>query len=167
MNLSVSETKKMKLFMKNIFTAILLSAGLASFAAENNFRSAPFPGDSDLHFTVTADKKNIRLFWTKDSEENLSHYVVERSTDGKNYTDVAYVFASNIASLKDYRYKDASVYSASCMIYYRLRMVDEHQEISYSTVRVISLEKDPGNLLTTLNPIANEGMILKDKRRSR
>src|SRR4051812_48764893 len=107
MNLSVSETKKMKLFMKNIFTAILLTAGLTSSAAENNFCSVAVYGDSDLHFTASLDKKNIRLLWTRDNEENLSHYVIERSTDGKNYTDVAYVFASDIASLKNYGYKDA------------------------------------------------------------
>lgn len=113
-------------------------------------------------FTASFDNKNVNLSWTSATEVDFSHYVVERSTDGKNYSDVALVFAyGNTASPENYQYKDANVTSASGIIYYRLRLVEQSNEISYSSVRVIKLNKEQNavQLITYPNPATDQVRI--------
>lgn len=110
-------------------------------------------------FNAQLDRKNVTLSWTSAIEENFSHYVLERSTDGKNFSEVAVVFAyGNTTSASDYRFKDVNVSSASNVIYYRLRMVEMSKEASYSEVRVIRLGKEEAEakLTTYPNPVADQ-----------
>jgi hypothetical protein len=108
-------------------------------------------------FTATLNDRNVGLCWSSSIEENFSHYVVQRSADGRNFTDIATVLSSNIPSLKNYQYKDANVSSATDALYYRLAMVDESREIAYSPVRVIRLSKQQASQMVLYpNPVINE-----------
>lgn len=110
-------------------------------------------------FNALLDRKNVTLSWTSAIEENFSHYVLERSTDGKNFSEVAVVFAyGNTSASSDYRFKDANVSSSSNVLYYRLRLVDMSKEASYSDVRIIRLGKEEAEakLSTYPNPVSDQ-----------
>ncbi len=66
--------------------------------------------------------------WDTHSEEDLSHFIVQRSTDGDNWSDVTRVDAAgNSTSLQSYSTIDADVYSlgtGKATFYYRLKSVD-------------------------------------------
>jgi hypothetical protein len=47
-----------------------------------------------VSFTATLNDNHTDLKWTTMTENNLSHYAVEKSTDGKNFSQAGVVFAS-------------------------------------------------------------------------
>jgi Secretion system C-terminal sorting domain len=109
-------------------------------------------------FNAFLNRKDVKLSWTA-NEENVSHYVIQRSTDGKNYYDFAVIFASSASGTSSYTYNDANVSSSSNRVFYRLQMVDHAEEGgNYSETRVIRLDKESESLqLTTYpNPVADQ-----------
>jgi len=110
-------------------------------------------------FNVTYDKGDANLTWSAPVSEKLSGFIVQRSTDGNNFTDVATVFAGTRTS---YTYSDKGVASASGVIYYRVVSVDYTKEANYSTIRMIRLAKNDAatlSLLTYPNPVVNDVRI--------
>jgi hypothetical protein len=103
-------------------------------------------------FTATLDKKNVNLSWQA-NEENFSHYVLQRSEDGTNFTDVALIFSNGGTGMGNtYKYKDQNVQSASGILQYRLLMVDLTKESAYSVVKVIRLGKESSTIDLTVYP---------------
>jgi hypothetical protein len=106
------------------------------------------------NFSAFLNNKDVNLAWTA-NEENVSHYVVQRSTDGRNYSDIAIVFANNASTASTYKYKDVNVSSSTDVLYYRLLMIDNGKETgTYSPTRVIRLgnEAEALKLVTYPNP---------------
>ena len=105
------------------------------------------------------DNKNVSLTWSSSTEENFSHYVIERSADGKNYKDVALVFAAgNSGSVLNYSYKDKNVISSTGVVYYRLRLVEQTKEVSYSQIRSVKFGRETESVQVTVypNPVKND-----------
>lgn len=90
------------------------------------------------------DIKASDLRWTSSSEINASHFEVERSSDGINFTYVGKVLASGNSNWAiDYNYVDRSlpiVRSGEEIYYYRLRMVDLDGSAEYSDIRSIRFD---------------------------
>lgn len=110
-------------------------------------------------FSALLNRSDVSLSWTTASEQNFSHYVIERSTDGVNYSDLALVFANGgTNSEASYQYKDAQVASATGVVYYRLRMMEKTNTYSYSPIRVIRLGKEAATaqITTYPNPVQSE-----------
>ncbi len=113
-------------------------------------------------FTATLNKNtnNADLKWTTASETNLSHFMIERSTDGTNFSDAGMVFAySNTVSKSDYAFTDNISNIQSVIVYYRLHSVDIGGKSQYSETRIIRISKQADNKITILtypNPVTNE-----------
>ncbi len=110
-------------------------------------------------FSALLNGSDVSLSWTTASEQNFSHYVIEKSTDGVNYSDLALVFANGgTNSEANYQYKDAQVASATGVVYYRLRMTEKTNTYSYSPIRVIRLGKEAATaqITTYPNPVQSE-----------
>jgi hypothetical protein len=104
------------------------------------------------NFSAFLNNKDVNLTWTA-NEENVSHYVIQRSTDGQHYSDIAIVFANNVPGSSTYKYKDANVSSSANVVYYRLQMVDIGKEGgNYSQTRIIRLGKEAESLKLTAYP---------------
>jgi hypothetical protein len=74
-----------------------------------------------ISYTAKAQNNNALLNWKTASEINNSHFVIERSTDGKNFNQIAIVNAKS-AQGADYTYTDYNTTSGTN--YYRLLQVD-------------------------------------------
>jgi hypothetical protein len=83
---------------------------------------------------------------------------VERSTDGRNYSALASISPVGSAnSTTNYQYKDKNVASSTGVTYYRLRLVEQTGEVSYSQVRSIRLNKvEITEILTYPNPAKDQ-----------
>lgn len=104
------------------------------------------------NFSAFLNNKDVNLVWTA-NEENVSHYVVQRSTDGINYQDIAIVFANNASVASTYKYKDANVSSQTNVVYYRLEMIDKGQKDGmYSPIQAIRFGKEAGTLKLAVFP---------------
>lgn len=112
-----------------------------------------------LSFTAQLIATNsVDLKWSTATEINASHFVVERSTDGKNFTEVGVVFAAgNSTSVQNYGYND-QISNSNKVVYYRLRQVDADGKMDYSSTRIIRNGKETTDIsiLTFPNPVTNE-----------
>lgn len=73
--------------------------------------------------------RSVDLNWATRDEVDNSHFVVEKSVDGKNFKGFAKVTAKNGMS-NDYVYTDAA--PGSNVVYYRIQQVDIDGKSSYS-----------------------------------
>lgn len=111
-------------------------------------------------FSASLNNNKVDLKWTTASEVNVSHFVVEKSTDGSNYTDAGMVFSYGSAfETASYTLSDNIAGTQSKVIYYRLRSVDIDGKSQLSATRIIRIDSKEGNNITILtypNPVSNE-----------
>ena len=87
-----------------------------------------------LDFTVKENGSKNILNWKTATESNSSHFSVERSSDGVNFSSIGRVNASgNSSTEKMYSYVDANPLPASTN-YYRLKMIDLDASFEYSKI---------------------------------
>lgn len=95
-------------------------------------------------FTAVKKSSGIQLNWETLSEQNTSHFDIERSTDGINFSYIGKINAAGNSSDKlSYTFTDAS--PATGTNFYRLKLADTDGTSSFS--RVIAV-KNGINLIT-------------------
>ena len=114
-----------------------------------------------MSFTAVLSNDNkAELKWVTATEEEASHFVVEKSFDGKDYSEAGIVFA-NGNTTDEMRYSfidDVNKYQAK-IIYYRLRTVDIDGRTEFSATRIIRINKETEkniSIATYPNPVSNE-----------
>ncbi len=129
------------------------TSGFSSFAIGDG--TNPLPVEL-LSFTGEhLGEKGNQLDWTTATEENASHFDVERSIDGVNFEFIGKVEArGNSATELNYDFLDANPKNG--VNYYRLKMVDLDATFEYSNV--ISLKSIRG-LDITMSPNPTRGNI--------
>jgi hypothetical protein len=109
---------------------------------------------------LTTDKVDLK--WTTSSEKNVSHFSIEKSTDGIHFSERGLVFAfGNTSETKNYSFTDGNInVSQVGVIYYRLRSVDIDGKNELSQVKTIRIgkknEQSISNILTYPNPVSTE-----------
>jgi trimeric autotransporter adhesin len=80
------------------------------------------------------------LNWKTANEQNSSHFIIERSADGNNFNTIGRVAASGTTTVtNNYSYTDNDAAAQQLpQLYYRLKIMDNNGEFSYSNVVVIS-----------------------------
>jgi hypothetical protein len=114
-----------------------------------------------VSFTAQLNNNNqADLKWTTVSETNLSHFVIEKSTDGIHFSDATTVFATGDATDKtNYNVQDNIDPNQSPFIYYRLRSVDIDGKTYLSAIRILRISKQPDHNIKIIaypNPVTNE-----------
>lgn len=110
-------------------------------------------------FTASLNKNTVNLKWETASEINVSHFEIERSTDGVNFSEAGLVFAfGNSTDKMNYSFSDNVSALRQPVVYYRLRSVDNDGKNELSETRIIRLaaEENTLSLLTYPNPVQNE-----------
>ena len=88
-----------------------------------------------LSFRAGIEAGQVALKWTTTNEDNVSHFEVEQSIDGRSFTKVGSLIALNRLGTNSYSLKDNL---KSGIIYYRLKTVDIDGNYIYSDVVVVS-----------------------------
>ena len=112
-----------------------------------------------IDFNALLNKSKVDLKWTTASEKNVSHFEIERSTDGINYNLAGVIFAiGNTNENNAYALSEDISAVKSSIIYYRLRSMDIDGKSQLSQVRIIRLRKQSEMLkmVTYPNPVSNE-----------
>ncbi|MGZ5286291.1 MAG: T9SS type A sorting domain-containing protein, partial [Flavisolibacter sp.] len=96
-----------------------------------------------------------------DTDDIFSHYVVEKSFDGKEYSDIGIVMTSGTANpseISHYKFKDLEVKANNGIVYYRLRWEEKNRETYYSPVRIVRISKSSqvNDLVTYPNPVKDQ-----------
>ncbi len=86
-----------------------------------------------LAFTAERQGSRVALKWATASEKNSAYFGVERSGNGREFTEVVRVTAAGQSTQRlDYRASDEKPLTQ--MSYYRLRQVDTDGTVSYSSI---------------------------------
>jgi hypothetical protein len=112
-------------------------------------------------FTGKLNNNRIDLKWATSSEKKVSHFIIEKSIDGKNYSQAGIVFAyGNTSEAMNYPFFDKNVNAGqSGMIYYRIRVIDNDGKNELSSVATIRIEKKNEQtiaILTSTDWVSNE-----------
>ncbi len=105
-----------------------------------------------LEFSAKLTKEQVQLDWKTIVEENAQYFVVQRSADGFNFSDLEVLKAAgNSNRLQNYQTFDQNPLGGTS--YYRLKIVDFDQETNYSRIVAISRQANLQNTLVAFpNP---------------
>ena len=90
-----------------------------------------------ISFTATVNNNKADLKWTAATEMKINHFMVERSTDGVNFSDAAMVFAFEEATTMPYRFAE-KLHADASVVYYRICMIGKDGKTVYSEVLTIN-----------------------------
>ncbi len=129
------------------------------------------PGSAPINLPIrlrdfTATKLNDRaakLAWSTQTEENGSHFEIERSLDGHDWSFIGRVKAVGESSqLQNYSYVDAKLPldgRSEKPFFYRLKMVDKDGTFEYSGTRRVVFDALGGSLIVYPNPARGEVFV--------
>ncbi len=113
-----------------------------------------FPLPVELtEFTGSVQQGRARLEWTTTAETNSSHFELERSLDGRNYTRIARLQAAgNSFSTRHYSFTDGERLAENN--YYRLKSVDRDDHYKYSSVVLLKVPNAEQDIIVMGNPFS-------------
>lgn len=106
-------------------------------------------------FSVRQGKGRVVILeWTTSSEQNNSHFEVEKSVDGKSFEEIGKVVGKgNSTTLEAYSFNDNSPSTANTN-YYRLKQVDIDGNFDYSEIENILIEmSEEISIMVYPNPV--------------
>lgn len=112
--------------------------------------SASLPVElADFDLKLLDPTADVLLNWISTSEIGTDRYIVERSNDGRSFTQISEVQAvGSSTNTEMYSYTDTDTFLG--LAYYRLRIMDFDGSFSYS--HIISVRKEPTTDVLTLTP---------------
>ena len=103
---------------------------------------------------------NVKVSWSTTDEVNASYFVVERSSNGSDFTEVAQVNASESANpIHNYTINDQLYNVNSNTVYYRLRVVDNDGKYNYSKIISVNLDQPENSFSVYPNPVDNYAIV--------
>jgi hypothetical protein len=88
-------------------------------------------------------------------------YIVERSVDGQNFTDIATVpYNNNGSEMQTYSYHDAAIAGNPTVVYYRIRQTDIDGRFMYSKVVSFRTAGNRTSLIVSGNPVTGSDVVL-------
>ena len=114
-------------------------------------------------FDAYKNNEAVVCNWTTEEEINNNYFILEKSSDGTKFNNIAMIFsAGNNAGIRNsYKYKDAKAFQNSKgIVYYRLVQVDLDGKTSYSkTISVKSGTVETAAFQVSPNPFDENTMI--------
>jgi hypothetical protein len=125
--------------------------GFSGFFVQTSTLTLPV---SWVSFTAAKSNEKVVLTWQTAAETNSSHFVVEHSTDGRNFTAIGTVAAAgNSNSLHSYSFTHNS--PGSKANFYRIMQIDNDGHKNYSDVRKINFDITANDFTILVNPVSN------------
>ena len=88
-----------------------------------------------IRFQGNLNKTNkVTLTWTAADNETVDHFEIERSVNGRDFTSVALIFATEKYGTEDYIYYETI--NSTDKVMFRLKMFDKYQDVDYSKILV-------------------------------
>jgi plastocyanin len=111
------------------------------------------------NFTAVFANKAVTATWQTASEQNLSYFSLQKSTDGEHYTEAGRVNAAgNSDKLQSYNFRDENLDANARYIYYMVKAVDNDGKYKLSPVKLIRNEGAAKKLITNMapNPVSKD-----------
>jgi hypothetical protein len=114
-----------------------------------------------VSFTAEIENNAVGLKWTTTSEENLKTFVIERSFDNKNFSEVDAVLPhGHPADKNHYAFLDKLPENSPTTVYYRLHSIDINGKGEYSEIRIVTMQKNNELKISAYpNPVMNNLLV--------
>lgn len=103
---------------------------------------------------ATVDDKDVNVKWEVAEEVNINTYTIQRSVDGRNFTDIGNQTATGSQA---YMYTD--VRPGNGVFYYRIRSNGNGSDIQYSRIVSVILSDAPGTITVYPNPVQDDKLV--------
>ncbi len=114
------------------------------------------PDTEFLHLFAREENRAVGLNWVNNSEYRNDYFVIERSVDGVNFTELKTVDAYGYASQEATNYEDEDIRPYLGEGYYRVRQIFEDGTFRYSNVEKVSFDIDLTEVGLFPNPAETE-----------
>jgi hypothetical protein len=106
-----------------------------------------------IAFQGNMNKNNkVTLNWTVADNEIANNFEIERSFNGRDFTTVGVVFASEKMGTENYMFYETT--SGTDKVMYRLKMTDNNHKVDYSRVLIFQLKSTISNNIKIIgNPV--------------
>ena len=109
-------------------------------------------------FKGEAEATSNKLIWVTQTESKNVAFIIERSADGTNFTEIGRVTgAFDSQSILSYEYRDANPFSD--IGYYRLVMEDAYGYLTYSDLVTIERDDPTGFSILSIGPNPSDRVI--------
>jgi len=146
------------------------SMGLGTSSAAHRYNSlwfrsfnytsvASLPVKLTLFTAKSLSSNKVVLNWNTAQEKNSSHFTIEKSLNGRDFSDAGIMFSMGNSELpQQYTFTNDLRAGEKGLIYYRLKMVDMDGKSHHSSIRVVRIGEEKANVSIMLypNPVANE-----------
>ncbi|MEO9144547.1 MAG: hypothetical protein ABI237_03235 [Ginsengibacter sp.] len=126
---------------KNMIFRSALVILFATLSLGSNAQETQHQKVNIIDFQVVKDQNKVLINWATDNGVPTNYFMVEKSSDGKNFRTVAYVMGP------DPTRRNCDCYDCFDKVntntkksYYRLRHVDNDGKIELSEVRILALK---------------------------
>ncbi|MDQ6608735.1 MAG: hypothetical protein M3Y85_02820 [Bacteroidota bacterium] len=117
--------------MKTTFLGLVLLLSVhVSFAQEQK------TSFEKISFVTTAAGMSVELDWKK-GDEDISYFIVERSTDGIDFKQCGIVFLSEDPDFVEYKFRDKISLLTNGLVY-RVGLVNTQNRLSYLPIKRIA-----------------------------
>ena len=125
-----------------------------------NSAQAPLPVTFRGFVASKINDNSIKLLWDVGDEINVNNYVVERSSNGRDFTGVGSVSATGKST---YSLIDNSVADQKQTLYYRVKNVDIDGQSKYTPVIRVSAQKSSNQIQLYPVPATDYVYVQHDK----
>jgi hypothetical protein len=101
---------------------------------------------------VNAGSHNL-LYWASATESTGDTYILERSRDGKTFTEISH-FDAKVSTDKTYNFTDETPFAG--ITFYRLRLTGKDGKINFSTVVNATVKQGGFQVKLYPNPVKNQ-----------
>ena len=108
-----------------------------------------------ISFNAKKEVNQVQLNWTTDKEEQPVNYIIEKSSNGRDFAEAARVNGYHHPASEINYYNWREPFTNNDDVYYRIRLVSNYRQKLSRTVRV-SAAKDNLAFAGVLNPFSNE-----------
>jgi hypothetical protein len=122
-----------------------------------------FHNDSTLalsltSFTASKHYATALLQWAIENELGINKFIIQRSSDGKNYTSIGYVFTDGQTGINLYTFTDTLPLQGNN--YYRLEIVSNDGTITYSTAKELNFQVNTSKIIVYPNPVTDGKLFI-------
>lgn len=107
----------------------------------------------------TLNEGKVSLYWNTEHEKNSSHFTIEKSLNGKDFSDAGILFTTGNSELpQQYSFTDNLRAGEKGVVYYRLKIVDLDGKAQHSSVKAVRVGEEKVQVSMSLypNPVAND-----------
>jgi Secretion system C-terminal sorting domain/Galactose oxidase, central domain len=109
-----------------------------------------------LHFSGVLNNEVVQLKWQSEQETDFSHFVIQRSFDGSNFTSIGNINGTGNSNRNNYSYTDNDLKNRQAQnVFYRLQLMDKDGSFTYSKILRFDLTHNAPSITTFPNPATN------------